>query len=282
MELRIAPELFLKELIVGGFERVFEIGKVFRNEGISPTHNPEFTMCEFYVAYQNYEFMMSFIETLFRELIREVTGANKMLISDGTEINFDKPFNRIDVIKELETHFNRTIQCDTNLEYTLNSLYEDHIRTTHEFEEQILNIKQKTDTLIKDLIEVKCTQPTFVIHHPVFVSPLAKSCKDRPLLTERFELFINKCELANGYSELDDYKIQEARFKEQQRIKGLGNDPEILEEDKHFIEVLKYGMPPTTGCGIGIDRLCMLLAGVSNIREIIAFSHFRTSISDQF
>ncbi len=281
MELRIAPELFLKELIVGGFERIFEIGKVFRNEGISPTHNPEFTICEFYAAYNDYNFLMPLVEQFFRDLVRAVAGSEKLLLpGSGAEADFSKPFARFDIIEEMERHFGRKIY-DGDMEKTVNEIYAEHTKGKRfEGEAVLTNAKQKLDALIGDLIETRCASPSFIMHHPTFMSPLAKACARRPKLTERFELFVGQREVANGYSELDDYAIQKERFVEQQKMRKAGStDPELHGEDAHFIEVLKYGMPPTAGCGIGIDRLCMMLTGATHIREVISFPHFRSSVA---
>jgi len=285
LELRIAPELFLKELIVSGFERVFEIGRVFRNEGISPLHNPEFTMCEFYAAYKNCEFLLPFVEEMIRGIVQKITKTGKILVPDEKltlELDFMKPFEKYDIVTEFEKYFNRKIDISEpqKFETLLEKCFIDYVnQNKKEFpENNIVNIKQKTDYLISEIIERKCIQPSFIMNHPTFMSPLAKSHAKMPLLTERFELFVNKSEISNGYSELDNYEIQRERFIEQQKMRKAGNDAELHEEDKHFIEVLKYGMPPTAGCGIGIDRLCMLLAGVSHIREVIAFPHFRSSV----
>ena len=269
-ELRVSPELYLKELIVSGFEKVYEIGKVFRNEGINATHNPEFTTCEFYQVHANYEDLMIMTEDLLKSIIFSMLKSYKI-----DQIDFSKPFKRIDVMTELNSFFKQNINLSNpELELQMRSLMESN-NILSKSEASSLTNKKLFDKAIAHIIEQHCDQPTFVVNHPKLSSPLAKPCECNPLLTERFELFIKGVEYINAYSELSDPFIQASNFKLQKEDNQNG---ESVGMDQHFVDVLTYGMPPTAGWGLGIDRLCMLLCNVSNIREVILFPGMRKPI----
>jgi len=292
LELRIAPELYLKQLIVGGFDKVYEIGKVFRNEGIDTTHNPEFTTLEFYQAYSDMNGMMDLTERLLRHIVIELFGTSKIVIpkkqiksakdvegieNNILELDFDKPFMKYDVMQEVNDHFGETIDLGhRDLRLKLEGLL--HSAFPQKYKEN-MNEKQLMDKLIEGVIEEKCVQPSYIMNHPTFMSPLAKTHPSNGLLSERFELFVDKMELVNAYSEENDATIQAENFKKQQSLDcSNSNDEEIMQTDDGYLEAMSYGMPPTGGCGVGIDRLCMLLFGQTSIREVIMFPMFRTSV----
>lgn len=258
LNLRIAPELFLKKLIVGGFERVFEIGKQFRNEGIDSTHNPEFTSCEFYAAYTDLEEISLLLQELFKELA-DICGGNEDLSRD---------FDRIDLVRELERLCGVKIDPRDPRSFLQKGLLR-HLPSCTD-----PNHPGKVfDKLVSNLIEPNCINPTLLYGHPTFLSPLAKEATGRPGISDRFELFVKGRELANAYSELNDPVEQSLRFKAQaeQKESVSGGDKEIPEADESFVEAMRAGMPPTTGCGIGIDRLVMLLTGQTQIRNVLFF-----------
>lgn len=274
--LRVAPELYLKQLIIGGYEKVFEIGKNFRNEDISIRHNPEFTSCEFYQSYSNYLELIDFTKKMFREMCKQLN-----VISFRNPEN-DDVFQIFDVTKELEAYFNKKISFDyenkSDFYAQFDKLYEEYIQNLSDNKSGQTNpnkanisTKKKIEKLIEYIIEPKCTPPTFIINHPCLLSPLAKSHKDNKYLAERFEFFINKIELINAYSELNDPSEQLERFLEQKNLTEKYNREEIHPMDDDFIEALNHGMPPTAGWGLGIDRLCMILLELSNIKEVILF-----------
>jgi lysyl-tRNA synthetase, class II len=256
LNLRIAPELFLKRLVIGGFDRVFELGKQFRDEGIDSTHNPEFTSCEFYAAYTDLEEVGKMIEDLFIELA-DLTGS-KLL--------FDVPFKRLNIIEELERITGIQIDPTNPLSFLDPGLIS-HLPIEH----RNLSPSKTFDKLVSNLIESKCIEPTFLFGHPIFTSPLAKESPVKPGTADRFELFVQGREIANAYSELNDPVEQVRRFKLQATQKEMESDAEIPEGDEEFVDALKAGMPPTTGCGIGIDRLVMLLTGQQQIRNVLLF-----------
>lgn len=260
--LRIAPELNLKRLIVGGFDGVFEIGKQFRNEDVDLTHNPEFTSCEFYRAYSNYEELMPITEEILSTIARTVTGGT-VTRYNGTEINWAGPYRRIDVMEELQKHCGDI--PDVSDTAHLDKLCKDHSIACSEPR----TASRLLDKLISTYIEPQCVQPTFVIGHPAIMCPLAKK-KPETELTERFELFVCGKELCNAYSELNDPAEQLARFTEQAKDKAAGDD-EIGDIDHDFINALKFGMPPTAGWGLGIDRFVMMLTDAESIRDVILF-----------
>ena len=268
MFLRIAPELYLKRLIVGGFERVFEINRSFRNEGISVRHNPEFTMMEFYAAYWNHHDLMDFTEDVLRHAARVATGSAAITYA-GRPVALDQPFARLSVRDSLVAHagLGEAEAMDAVvLHARLKSLgVEPPAHWT---------LAELQFGLFEAAVEEKLWQPTFIIDYPVEVSPLARASDSNPSVTERFELFITGREYANGFSELNDAEDQAARFQAQMANKEAG-DEEAMYFDADFIRALEYGMPPTGGCGIGIDRLVMLITDSPSIRDVILFPSLR-------
>lgn len=276
MFMRIAPELFLKELVVGGMDRVYEIGRQFRNEGIDMTHNPEFTTCEFYQAYADVYDLMDTTELLFSEMVKEITGDYKLTYHpDGPEgkaltLDFARPWKRINMIEELEKVYNVKFPPGDQL----------HTAETGKFLKQILidnkldctpplTNARMLDKLVGDL-EDSCINPTFIFGHPQMMSPLAKKDRNIPGLCERFEVFVATKEICNAYTELNDPFDQRARFEEQARQKDQGDD-EAQMIDETFCNALEYGLPPTAGWGCGIDRLAMFLTNSNTIREVLLF-----------
>ena len=269
MYMRIATELYLKRLIVGGFEGVYEIGKNFRNEGMDPFHNPEFTCMELYVQYKDYNWMMDFTEKLIEKICTEVNGKPEIQVGDNL-ISFKAPFRRLpilDAIKE-KTGFD------------LYGKSEEEIRNIAVNELKLEGIDSSfgkgklIDEIFGEFCEGTFIQPTFIIDYPVEMSPLTKMHRSKPGLTERFELMVNGKELANAYSELNDPIDQEERFKEQMRLADNGDD-EAMIIDQDFLRALQYGMPPTSGIGIGIDRLVMLMTGQEYIQEVLLFPQMK-------
>jgi len=264
MYMRIALELPLKRLIVGGLERVYEIGRVFRNEGISVRHNPEFTLIELYEAFTDYKGMMDLIEEMVRTVCKEVTG-DTVVTYQGTEIDFGKPFERITMLDAVKKY----ADIDFNQIETL----EDARKTAKEHNIEYEDRHQKGDILnlfFEEYVEDKLIQPTFLMDHPVEISPLTKRKPDKPDYTERFELFVVGRELANAYSELNDPIDQRKRFEHQEMLRAQGDDEaNMIDED--FLLALEYGMPPTGGLGMGIDRLVMLLTDAPSIRDVLFF-----------
>jgi lysyl-tRNA synthetase class 2 len=268
MFLRIAPELYLKRLLVGGFERVFEINRNFRNEGISVRHNPEFTMMEFYAAYWHHGDVMDFTEQVLRHAARQAAGTATLSYA-GREVDLDQPFARLSVRDSLVRHAGLTeSQADDAkaLHAQLKSLGEEPAKHWGLAELQF--------GLFEAAVEDKLWQPTFITDYPVEVSPLARASDANPAITERFELFITGREVANGFSELNDAEDQAARFAAQARNKEAG-DEEAMYYDADFIRALEYGMPPAGGCGVGIDRLVMLLTDSPSIRDVVLFPALR-------
>ena len=268
MFLRIAPELYLKRLVVGGFERVFEINRSFRNEGISVRHNPEFTMMEFYAAYWNHHDLMDFTEQVLRHAARQATGSAVVTYA-GREVDLEKPFARLKVRDALVVHagLSEAEAGDAGvLRARLAAL--GHQAPAH------WKLPELQFGLFEAAVEEKLWQPTFIIDYPVEVSPLARASDTDPTVTERFELFITGREYANGFSELNDAEDQAARFLAQAANKEAG-DEEAMYYDADFIRALEVGMPPTGGCGIGLDRLIMLLTDSPSIRDVILFPSLR-------
>jgi lysyl-tRNA synthetase class 2 len=269
MFLRIAPELYLKRLVVGGFERVFEINRNFRNEGISVRHNPEFTMMEFYAAYWNYHDVMDYTEQVLRHAARQATGS-AVLQYNGREVNLDKPFVRLSIRDAIVKHVPQIGAA--------------HIDDAHRLAEELKklgktppahwNLAQLQFGVFEELVEQHLWEPTFIVDHPVEVSPLARAADADPTRTERFELYMTGREIANGFSELNDAEDQAARFHAQVANKDAG-DEEAMYFDHDFLRSLEYGMPPTGGCGIGIDRLVMLLTDSPSIRDVVLFPALR-------
>ncbi|MBW2604519.1 MAG: lysine--tRNA ligase [Deltaproteobacteria bacterium] len=266
--LRIAPELYLKRLVVGGFERVFEINRNFRNEGVSTRHNPEFTMLEFYQAYATYEHLMDFTEEMFRRVALKVVGSTTISYQ-GDAIDFGAKWRRMSLTSALEEYggINPSLLNDREGLLELAAIKKIKITKTGN--------KGKIITKLFDiLVEPKLLQPTFITGYPVEVSPLSRKSEADSSLTDRFELFIAGNEIANGFSELNDPDDQEKRFLQQTADREAG-DKEAHYMDKDYIEALEYGMPPTAGEGIGIDRLVMLLVDAPSIREVILFPHMK-------
>jgi lysyl-tRNA synthetase class 2 len=269
MFLRIAPELYLKRLVVGGFERVFEINRNFRNEGVSPRHNPEFTMMEFYAAYHEYTWLMDFTERLLRETAIAATGS-ACLSYQGQTIDLTQPFARMTTVQAIRAHAPRYTDAQlADREWLHREL---RSRGSTHAEEAGLGALQLA--LFEQVAESQLVQPTYIVDYPVEVSPLARASDSRPEITERFELFIAGRETANGFSELNDPEDQAARFSEQARAKAAG-DEEAMFYDADYVRALEYGMPPAAGCGVGVDRFIMLLTDAQSIRDVILFPHMR-------
>ena len=268
MFLRIAPELYLKRLIVGGFERVFEINRSFRNEGISVRHNPEFTMMEFYAAYWNHHDLMDFTEEVLRHAARVATGSAAISYA-GKPVALDQPFARLSVRDSLVAHAGLT-QAEAGDAAALHT----RLKSLGEEPPAHWTLAELQFGLFEAAVEEKLWQPTFIIDYPVEVSPLARASDADPSVTERFELFITGREYANGFSELNDAEDQAARFQAQMNNKDAG-DEEAMYYDADFIRALEIGMPPTGGCGIGIDRLVMLITDSASIRDVILFPSLR-------
>ena len=265
--MRIANELYLKRLIVGGFDGVYEFGKMFRNEGMDRTHNPEFTSLEFYVAYKDYNWMMEFTEILLEKVAMAVHENTKFLLGDNT-IDFQGPFERLSIIEAIEKHTGLNVDASTEEELRLKC---------KEWGMEIDDTMGKAkliDEIFGEKVEAHLIQPTFIIDYPVDMSPLTKKHRTKPGLVERFELFVNGKEIANAYSELNDPLDQRERFEEQLKLAERG-DEEAMVLDEDFIRALEYGMPPTAGIGIGIDRLTMMLTNNASIQEVLFFPQMR-------
>jgi len=273
MYLRIAPELYLKRLIVGGFERVFEINRNFRNEGVSPRHNPEFTMMEFYAAYTDYQWLMDFTETLIREAAIAATGSAVLRYQDR-ELDLSKPFDRLTICEAILKYAPHYTQAQLDDPDFLRGELKQFKVDVNAPNLASAGVGALQLTLFEETAESQLWHPTYIVDYPVEVSPLARASDTRPGITERFELFITGREIANGFSELNDPEDQAARFQSQVAAKDAG-DEEAMYYDADYIRALEYGMPPTGGCGIGIDRLVMLLTDSPSIRDVILFPHLR-------
>ena len=267
MYCRIATELYLKRLIVGGFEGVYEIGKNFRNEGMDRTHNPEFTCMELYVQYKDYNWMMDFTEQMLEKICIAVNGTTETVV-DGKTISFKAPYRRLPILDAIKEQTG----------YDLNGMSEEEMRTVAEKlgieVDDTMGKGKLIDEIFGETCEGTFIQPTFITDYPVEMSPLTKMHRSKPGLTERFELMVNGKELANAYSELNDPIDQEERFVEQMRLADKGDDEAML-IDQDFLRALQYGMPPTSGIGIGIDRLVMLLTGNTAIQEVLFFPQMK-------
>ena len=268
--LRIATELYLKRLIIGGFDKVYELGRVFRNEGIDQDHNPEFTLLESYQAYADYNDIMTMVESLVSTVAMEVLGTTQVQYGDQL-IDFAPPWKRVDFRHELK-----------NLSGVDIDAYTDDESLKHRAAELGLDIEPKDgrakviDKLFSSYVEPRLAQPTFVLDYPVIMSPLAKAKPDSPGYVERFEAFAAGMEIANSYTELNDPAVQRERFENQEALRLMLGDDETDRLDEDFLIALEYGMPPTGGLGMGIDRLVMLLAGQTSIRDIMLFPQMRT------
>lgn len=263
--LRIAPELFLKRLLVGGFEKVYEIGRCFRNEGIDPTHNPDFTMLEFYAAYWDYKQMMDFVKKFFQSLLNDVFGRENIEY-EGNQINFGDNWEVLE--------FEKLLKRDIGLDY-FRSTRSDLLNKANELGVKMQNPKilgkgKIADEIYKKICRPKIVQPTFMINHPVEISPLAKNITNDPQKVERFQLIVGGMEIVNAFSELNDPIEQKKRFGEQEKEAEKGDD-ELHRMDYDFIDALSYGMPPAAGAGIGIDRIVSLFTDSRNVREVILF-----------
>ena len=267
--LRIAPELYLKRLVVGGYEKVFEINRNFRNEGISTRHNPEFTMIEFYEAYRDYRYLMDYTEELLRTVAQEVLGTTALPYAEHT-VDLAKPFERLTVVQAICKYHPQISAAElADREYLMRALKKRGVDVSRAHglgSLQLMLFEQTTETLL--------IQPTFIIDYPAEVSPLARRNGQNPDITDRFELYITGREMANGFSELNDPVDQAARFAEQAKQKEAG-DEEAMYYDADYIRALEYGLPPTAGEGIGIDRLVMLFTNSASIRDVILFPHMR-------
>jgi len=269
MYMRVAPELYLKRLVVGGFERVFEINRNFRNEGISPRHNPEFTMLEFYAAYQDVHWMMDFTETVLRQTAIAATGS-ATLTYQGQTIDLAPPFERLTVVEAICRHRPDASATSLSDPQWLRS----ELARLGAAAAPGTGVGAMQLTLFEHTAESRLIQPTFLIDYPVEVSPLARASDQRPEIADRFELFIAGRETANGFSELNDPDDQAERFRRQAEAKQAG-DEEAMYYDADYIRALEYGMPPAAGCGIGVDRFIMLLVDAPSIRDVILFPHLR-------
>lgn len=275
MYLRIAPELYLKRLVVGGFERVFEINRNFRNEGVSPRHNPEFTMMEFYAAYTDHHWLMDFTENLIRAAAIAATASGSAHVYyQEQDLRLDQPFDRLTIVEAILKYFPfYTAEQLNDIEFLRAELVRKKVDiNAPAFLHAGLGALQLA--LFEETAESKLWHPTFIVDYPVEVSPLARASDHDNSITERFELFITGREIANGFSELNDPEDQAARFLAQVEAKDAG-DEEAMYYDADYIRALEYGMPPTGGCGIGIDRLVMLLTDSASIRDVILFPHLR-------
>lgn len=269
IHLRISLELYLKRLIVGGLERVYEIGRVFRNEGLSVRHNPEFTLLELYQAYTDYYGMMDLVEDLFRTVAQKVLGTTTISY-DGLVIDFSKPFDRLTMVEAIKKYANIDFDQIPD-EAAAKALAKEHhiaFEARHK-RGDIINL------FFEEYVEEKLEQPTFIMDHPVEISPLASRKPSNPDYTERFELFITRREMANAFSELNDPLDQRGRFEAQEALRAAG-DEEANQLDEDFLTALEYGMPPTGGIGIGVDRLIMLLTDSQAIRDVLLFPTMKT------
>ncbi len=271
--LRVAPELFLKRLVVGGFEKIFEINRNFRNEGLSTRHNPEFTMLEFYWAYAGYDELMTLTESMLRRICEQVLGTT-VISYQGHEIDFGRPIDRVSVRDSLVRYAQMSEAAVDDRETLMTVAREHGVDVTADW-----GLGRLQFALFEELVEAKLTDPVFITNYPTEVSPLARRNEADPSVTDRFELFVMGREIANGFAELNDAEDQAARFREQAERKAAGDD-EAMHYDADFVMALEYGLPPTAGEGIGIDRLVMLLTDQASIRDVLFFPHMRPAAPD--
>ncbi|HTQ75307.1 MAG TPA: lysine--tRNA ligase [Burkholderiales bacterium] len=269
--LRVAPELYLKRLVVGGFEKVFEINRNFRNEGISTRHNPEFTMLEFYEAYRDYRYLMDFTEEMLRELANTVLGATTLRYGENS-IDLSRPFERLTVLEAIRRSHPEISASDLSTREGVVAVLKKRGIDFSQHAKAGLGALQLH--LFEETTEARLVQPTYIIDYPAEVSPLARRSEKNPEVTDRFELYVAGREIANGFSELNDPEDQAARFEEQAKAKAAG-DEESMYYDADYIRALEYGMPPAAGEGIGIDRLVMLFTDTPSIRDVLLFPHLR-------
>ncbi|MEP7268317.1 MAG: lysine--tRNA ligase, partial [Saprospiraceae bacterium] len=265
--LRIANELYLKRLIVGGFEGVYEIGKMFRNEGMDRTHNPEFTSMEIYVAYKDYVWMMEMVEQLIEQIALALHGTTEVKYGDQV-LNFKGPYRRLSMHDSIKEYTGTDISAMTEQELRATC------RTWHIQVDDTMGAGKLTDEIFSEKVEHHLVQPTYIIDHPLEMTPLAKKHRSKDGVVERFELFVCGKEIANAYSELNDALDQRERFEEQLKLAHRG-DEEAMALDEDFLRALEYGMPPTSGLGIGIDRLTMLMTNQSSIQEVLFFPQMK-------
>jgi lysyl-tRNA synthetase class 2 len=268
--LRIANELYLKRLIVGGFDGVYEFAKDFRNEGLDRTHNPEFTLMEIYVAYKDYIWMMAFTEKMLEQVALAVNG-NTEITLNGKALNFAAPYPRVPILEAIKIHTGVDLSGKSEEEIRASA------KTLGVETDETMGKGKLIDAIFGEKCEHHFVQPTFITDYPIEMSPLCKKHRDNPELTERFELFVNGKELANAYSELNDPIDQRARFEEQLQLMQKGDD-EAMFIDQDFLRALEYGMPPTSGLGIGIDRLVMMLTGSESIQDVLFFPQMRPEV----
>jgi lysyl-tRNA synthetase, class II len=272
--LRVAPELYLKRLIIGGYDKVYEIARCFRNEGIDHQHNPEFTQIEAYWAYQDYDFLMKFTENFFEFLVKEINNGDTKIKNGKDTIDFKTPYPRLDFKEELDKALK--IDLDKTNDKDLIAIAKKAKLPV----DSTWGRGKLLDELYKKFVRLKITQPAFIINHPLELSPLSKKIPDRENYVERFQLVVKTAEMCNAFSELNDALDQEERFVEQKKLREAG-DEEAQGADAEFVEALKHGMPPTAGIGIGIDRLVMMLGDIENIKEVILFPTMRPKNEDK-
>ena len=275
--LRVAPELYLKRLLVGGFEKVYEINRNFRNEGLSQRHNPEFTMLELYEAYVDYEAVMRLVEEMINHVVQEVTGG-KTLVYQGNEINVEPPWPRTTFFEAIREYAGVEAESSADTPEARAAAAREAVAHLNLDIEDGAGYGKICDELLKTCVVPKLTSPTFIVDHPMELSPLAKGKRGNPRLTERFQPYIGGLELGNAFSELNDPIEQRARFEEQMKLRERG-DEEAQRLDEDYVTALEYGMPPAGGLGIGIDRLVMLLTDSPTIRDVILFPQLR-AVSD--